>query len=63
MAETFKITLAGPSSTPVEGTEHLTTMEEINMWLNEHQVYYEEGHPEKPENGGSKYVVLPSDMN
>jgi hypothetical protein len=62
MAEEFKICLAGTNTTPVEGTEDLKLMEDIELWLAEHQVYYDENDPEKPVDDGSKYVVLPIDM-
>jgi hypothetical protein len=62
MAEEFKICLAGTNTAPVEGTEDLKLMEDIELWLAEHQVYYDENDPEKPVDDGSKYVVLPIDM-
>jgi hypothetical protein len=62
MAEEFKICLAGTNTKPVEGTEHFKLMEDIELWLAEHQVYYAENDPEKPVDDGSKYVVLPIDM-
>jgi hypothetical protein len=62
MADTFKVCLAG-TSTPVEGTTTFATLVEVEEWLMGKQVYYDENDPEKPVNDGSKYVVLPSDMN
>jgi hypothetical protein len=62
MAEEFKICFAGTTTQPVEGTEHLKTMEEIEPWLAENQIYYAENDPERPVGEGSKYVVLPIDM-
>lgn len=62
MAEEYKICLAGTSTLAVAGTENLTTMEQIEEWLIENQVYYLPDDPEKPVDGGSKYVVLPKDM-
>jgi len=62
MAEEFKICFAGTTTKPVEGTEHLKTMEEIEPWLAENQIYYAENDPERPVGEGSKYVVLPIDM-
>jgi hypothetical protein len=61
MADTFKICLAG-TNTQIAGTEEITFPNEIAEWLLVNQVYYENGNPEKPENDGSKYVVLPTDM-
>ena len=62
MEELYKICLAGTSTTPVPGTENLKTLAEIGDWLNENQVYYGPEDPEKPVDGGSKYVVLPINM-
>jgi hypothetical protein len=62
MAEEYKICLAGTSTAPVPGTENLKTMEQIEEWLFDNQVYYAENDPEKPVGEGSKYVVLPIDM-
>lgn len=61
-AQLYKICLAGVSTAPVAGTESLTTMDLIEAWLNENQVFYAEGDPERPAGQGSKYVVLPHDM-
>jgi hypothetical protein len=61
MAETFKICLAG-TNTQFAGTEEITFPNEIETWLLENQVYYEEGSTERTEPDGSKYVVLPTDM-
>jgi hypothetical protein len=61
MVETFKICLAG-TNTQVAGTEEITFPNEIADWLSVNQVYYEIGDAERPENDGSKYVVLPTDM-
>lgn len=62
MSELFKICLAG-TSTPVEGTTTFATLVEVEEWLKGKQVYYDQNDPEKPGTDGSKYVVLPSDMN
>jgi hypothetical protein len=56
MATINKITLAG-SLDVVEGTEHLTTLEECQAWLAENQVYYPEGHPERPATDSVKYIL------
>lgn len=56
MATIVKITLAG-SLDQVEGTEHFTTIEECQAWLDENQVYYAEGHPERPETDSVKYIL------
>lgn len=61
MAETFKICIAG-TNTQFAGTEEITFPNEIESWLLENQVYYEEGDPNKPSPDGSKFVVLPTDM-
>jgi hypothetical protein len=58
----YKICLAGTSTAPVAGTESLNTMELIQPWLDENQVYYGENDPDRPVGEGSKYVVLPHDM-
>ncbi len=62
MEELYKICLAGTSTAPVAGTENLTTLAQIEEWLMEHQIYYSADDPQKPVDGGSKYVVLPIDM-
>lgn len=62
MADTFKVCLAG-TSTPAEGTTTFATLAEVEEWLKDKQVYYDENDPERPGTDSSKYVVLPSDMN
>jgi hypothetical protein len=62
MSDSFKICLAGTSK-PVEGTSTFATLVEAEEWLKGKQVYYDENDTERPGTDGSKYVVLPSDMN
>lgn len=57
----FKVCLAG-TSTPIEGTTTFNSLDEANEFLLDIQVYYSEGDPEKPLSDGSKYVILPHDM-
>lgn len=61
MEGTFKVCLSG-TNLPVEGTNPNMTEEEVDLWLLENQVYYEEEDPEKPTTDSSKYVKLPWDM-
>jgi hypothetical protein len=58
---TFKVCIAGTSD-PVEGTNPNMTEQEVTEWLLENQVYYDDEDPERPATDGSKYVVLPWDM-
>ena len=60
--ELYKICLAGTSTEPLAGTESLNTMDLIEAWLIENQVYYAENDPDRPVGEGSKYIVLPHDM-
>ena len=57
----YKVCLAG-TSTPADGTTTFETLDDAQAWLANRQVYYADGDPEKPLTDGSKYVVLPSDM-
>ncbi len=56
MATTHKITLSG-STDSVEGTEHFTTLEECQAWLDENQIYYSAEDPEKPATDSVKYIL------
>lgn len=55
-----KITLAG-SLDVVEGTEHFTTIEECQAWLDENQVHYPEGHADRPATDSVKYILYVTD--
>jgi hypothetical protein len=57
---TPKITLAG-SLDSVEGTEHFTTIEECQAWLDENQVHYPEGHEDRPATDSVKYILYITD--
>ncbi len=58
----YKVCLAG-TSIPVEGTTTFQTLEEAQEFLQDKQVYYSDDDPERPSPDGSKYVILPYDMN
>lgn len=58
----FKVCLAGTSN-PVEGTTTFATMADAEEFLKDKQIFYTENDPERPTPDGSKYVVLPHDMN
>jgi hypothetical protein len=58
----YKVCLAG-TSTPVEGTTTFATIEAVEEFLKDKQIIYSDDDPQRPSPDGSKYVVLPHDMN
>ena len=58
----YKVCLAG-TSTPVEGTTTFASMAEAEDYLKDKQVYYSDNDPDRPTPDGSKFVILPHDMN
>lgn len=58
----YKVCLGG-TSTPVEGTTTFGTHEEAVDFLKDKQIYFSDDDPDRPSPDGSKYVILPHDMN